>query len=1591
MSDLFRRLRRVASVAVLSLVVGCLTMVATARPSTAADPCGAGGNAISCENSKPGSPESAWEIDGAGDDDIQGFSTDISVDAGSPIDFKIDTDASAYSITIFRMGWYGGDGARQTATVTPSAKLPQVQPSCIWDVTTELTDCGNWAVSATWKVPSDAVSGVYIAHLHRADRDDSSNITFIVRNDDSHSDVVFQTSDPTWQAYNTYGGSDFYQGAANGRAYKVSYNRPVTTRADESGGQDFFMANEYPAIRFLERNGYDVSYLAGVDTDRYGSLVKNHKTFLSVGHDEYWSGAQRANVEAARDAGVNLQFLSGNEVYWRTRYEASADAGHTPYRTLVTYKEAWAEAKVDPSPESTSTWRDPRYAPKSEGGGLPENSLTGTIFMSNYTDLPITVTKAEGKLRLWRNTGLSAMTSASTPLAPHTVGYESDEDQDNGSRPPGLVDLSTTTGQISGQYMRDYGLTTGDGTTTHSLTLYKAPSGALVFGAGTVQWSWGLDDDHDTPYAYEPADARMQQAEINLLADMGAQPTTLMSGLVTGTKSTDTAGPTVNIASPSVGAAEPNGAQVAVTGTATDTGGGAVAGVEYSTDAGGSWHPTQGTTSWSFTYTQHGVGTVPVQVRAVDDSANIGTAVTRSFAVSCPCSAFGASPIPTTWTAVTGPATPAASETSAFELGLRFTPQSDGFVTGVRFYKGTGNTGTHVGSLWDSSGQKLASVTFTDETTIGWQSATFSSAVPVGAGSTYTVSYTAPNGHYAYQPWAFGEAGVEADPLELDGGYGAHAAGVYAAAGQYPQDSYQDSNYYVDVLFTTTDTSPLIATNQWPAADAGSVAATTTIGAKLSKPVVASSVGISVKDANGATVAGSTSYDSATRTVTFTPSAALSGFVRYAVTLAGTDTQGGNITTGKSWSFTTAAPQGAPGVCPCSLFSDGTVPSALEVADANQVTLGVTFSSDINGTVTAVRFYKGPDNVGTHTGTLWSAAGAKLAEGTFTDEPSSGWATLTFSQSVSVTKNTTYVASYRTDVGEYSITPNGFASADLSYGPLHVTSAAGAYAYGTGFPSNRTSSNYLVDVVFQKATSSETVASQRPADGAVDIPRGTSTSITLSDPIKDGYTMNLVSGGSTVAGSVALDASGTTLTFTPNGLMPADSDVTATVSGLVSVEDASVPTQIWTFHTRGPDSPTAQSLFSNQVPQQAALNDSSPVEVGTAFVPAKDGSITGIRFFKGTGNGGTHVGHLWSASGQLLATVTFTGESDSGWQTATLSTAVSVGAGTTYVVSYLAPQGHYADTASFFDTAFASGDLSAPTGNNGLYLYGDSGGFPIYSYYSSNYFVDVVFEPTPATISLTGQAPADGSTGVSRGIDPSITFSADLADGYAMTVKQGSTTVAGSVAKTSDGDTLTFTPTAALPADADITVTVSGITSADGATLGPVTWTFHTEAAATGTSTLFGSQAPATRAADDSAAVEVGTAFSPTVNGTITKIRFYKGTGNTGTHTGSIWSSSGQRLATVTFANETATGWQEAKLTSPLVVTAGQTYVVSYFAPDGHYALTGGYFSAAVTSGQLSAPATNNGRFLYGAVGGFPTDTYNASNYFVDVTFQPSS
>src|SRR5439155_25687057 len=160
-------------------------------------------NPIACENALPGNLASEWDITGSGDASIQGFTTDISVDQGQTVRFKINTTASAYRLDIYRMGYYGGRGARLVATVRPTVALPQSQPACLTNAATGLVDCGNWAESASWAVPTTAVSGIYFAKLVReAGGAGSSHVVFVVRDDDGHSDLLFQTSDTTWQAYN---------------------------------------------------------------------------------------------------------------------------------------------------------------------------------------------------------------------------------------------------------------------------------------------------------------------------------------------------------------------------------------------------------------------------------------------------------------------------------------------------------------------------------------------------------------------------------------------------------------------------------------------------------------------------------------------------------------------------------------------------------------------------------------------------------------------------------------------------------------------------------------------------------------------------------------------------------------------------------------------------------------------------------------------------------------------------------------------------------------------------------------------------------------------------------------------------------------------------------------------------------------------------------------------------------------------------------------------------------------------------------------------------------------------------------------------
>jgi hypothetical protein len=591
--------------------------------------CTAPKNPIETENCLQGNPPSQWYIQGAGSSNIQGFTTDISVNVGQTISFKISTNAVSWRIDIYRLGYYQGNGARFITSVSPlaSVSLPQIQPPCLTDSPTGLTDCGNWLPSASWAVPTTATSGIYFARLIRLDTGEASPSIFVVRNDTSHSDILVQTSDETWHAYNEYGGSSLYIGNVH---HKVSYNRPFTV----SNGNTWLFTSEIPMIRWLEANGYDLSYFTGVDADRTGAVIKQHKIFVSVAHDEYWSGGQRANVEAARAAGVNLTFFSGNEVFFKTRWEPSIDGTSTPYRTLVCYKETFDNAVTDPAdpPVWTGIWQDGRFSPPADGG-RPENALTGTktgvSAPPNPQSYPINVPQADGRMRFWRNTNIAMLGPGQVATLPTGVlGYEWDEDADNGFRPAGLIRLSTTT-QAVPDYLTfnpspppgSYGFFSA--TVTHHLTMYRAPSGALVFGAGTIQWSWGLDATHDL--SGTPTDVNMQQATVNILADMGAQPASLQTqgGVVAAVASTDFTPPSSTITSPPSGSSVAPGSSVTISGTAVDFGGGVVGAVEISLDGGTTWHPAVGRENWSYTTTFNNNATVNIRSRAVDDSGNL--------------------------------------------------------------------------------------------------------------------------------------------------------------------------------------------------------------------------------------------------------------------------------------------------------------------------------------------------------------------------------------------------------------------------------------------------------------------------------------------------------------------------------------------------------------------------------------------------------------------------------------------------------------------------------------------------------------------------------------------------------------------------------------------------------------------------------------------------------------------------------------------------------------------------------------------------------------------------------------------------------
>jgi hypothetical protein len=700
------------------------------------------------------------------------------------------------------------------------------------------------------------------------------------------------------------------------------------------------------------------------------------------------------------------------------------------------------------------------------------------------------------------------------------------------------------------------------------------------------------------------------------------------------------------------------------------------------------------------------------------------------------------------------------------------------------------------------------------------------------------------------------------------------------------------------------------------------------------------------------------------------------------------------MTAPESWSFTTQS-------CPCTIWSDTTTPSVPSVGPGGPLELGVKFRSDVGGYVRGVRFYKGAGNGGTHVGHLWSSGGVLLGSATFESETAEGWQQVSFASPVVISANTTYVASYHAPNGGYAYDGAYFATA-TTRGSLQALASGdaggnGVFRSGGGFPTDSyNSTNYWVDVVFSTTpppdTRPPTVIDRQPAPNAANASPRPAVRATFDEPIDPTSLLFELRdlGGAVVPSSVVYDDATRTATLTPNGNIASGATFRTTVSARDPAGNQMAP-ESWSFST--PNCPC--SLWSDAVAPQYAATNPTPIELGVRVQGDMDGYVTALRFYKDAANTGTHVAHLWSGTGALLASATFKDETAEGWQQVTISPAVPLTAGQTYVVSYSSPTGRYSYEPAYFAAGYQSGPLRAPAsgGNNGVY--GAVGALPTNSYNATNYWVDLVFSTTPPADTTppttVARAPSPGSTDASVAPAVRATFSEPIVGGSVSFVLRDAAggTVPASLSYDDASRTATLAPSVELASGASYTATVSGATDLAGnAMTAPESWSFTT---AVCPCSIWGAAAtPTIGSVGPGAPLELGVKFRSDAAGRVTGISFYKGAGNTGTHVAHLWSGTGALLATAAFESETAEGWQQVTFAAPVAITANTTYVASYFAPNGGYAYDGGYFASGVSRGPLHALASGadggNGVFRDG-VSGFPTDSYNAANYWVDVSF----
>jgi hypothetical protein len=481
---------------------GCSTQREVTAQLGSFTPASSGPVPVVSENQAPGRTWPPTDSRKPGVDDrrrqIQGYASATSVAHGQTIDFHVAVaPAGPYRITIVRLGWYGGAGAREL--LTSPELIGEPQPVPVPEPGTGALIC-RWPVSWTLRIPDDWTSGLYQAIFTSAEGW-RGYTPFVVRDDRRAAALCVVVPFTTYQAYNLWPldgttGRSLYYGYRDGvlgseqRAFDVSYDRPYAGE-----GWPKHLDRDHDFIRWAEQRGYDLTYATTEDLHSGRLDPTRHRGIVFCGHDEYWSRPMRSAAERAVAAGTSLAFLAANSVYWHIRLNPAADG--RPQRVVTCYKTS-PDLRVDTAGPTTH-WRN-----VTPDGSDAEQGLLG-IQYNGIVAAPQPLVVAAAEHWFWAGSGV-----ADGDRIPGLVGGEADGVVPGNPRPNGVTGVTLGTAPFRTPYRE---------ARVQNTHLYETPQGGVVFAAGTLFWTMALS-------RAKRRDERIERATANLLDRMARPPVT---------------------------------------------------------------------------------------------------------------------------------------------------------------------------------------------------------------------------------------------------------------------------------------------------------------------------------------------------------------------------------------------------------------------------------------------------------------------------------------------------------------------------------------------------------------------------------------------------------------------------------------------------------------------------------------------------------------------------------------------------------------------------------------------------------------------------------------------------------------------------------------------------------------------------------------------------------------------------------------------------------------------------------------------------------------------------------------------------------